>query len=125
MTNFLPEFHEMQYLYEGIVDALLEEGNLKITYKNGHVQTLGPVTAYAYAIEHGYEGTEENFAQDIAKIGEDAEIIAEALADIHYPLTYGEAQTLTDAQKNLVCQNGGAVRDIELTSAEIDDIMGL
>ena len=39
---------------------------------------LGLVTAYAYAVSKGYTGTEEEFAQHIANVGQTAQAAAES-----------------------------------------------
>lgn len=39
---------------------------------------LGAVSAYAIAVEHGYEGTEEEYAAQIAEAGSNAKLAAEA-----------------------------------------------
>ena len=38
---------------------------------------LGDVTAYAYAVDHGYEGTVEQFADDQAHFAENATLVSE------------------------------------------------
>lgn len=39
---------------------------------------LGPVSAYAMAVEAGYTGTEEQFAEDLANAGQNVQAVTEA-----------------------------------------------
>ena len=43
---------------------------------------LGPVTAYKYAVAGGYEGTEEDFAEDVASLGNSLSAISQLQSDV-------------------------------------------
>lgn len=45
------------------------------------VQNLGPVTAYGYAKSNGYDGTENDFAEQQAQYAENAALVAQAKID--------------------------------------------
>lgn len=85
-TRFHTVFKEFAAVpsYQPIVGAGLDgDGKLELTYGDGTGTTLGPVTAYGYAKEHGYVGSEEAFATEIgsASISASAAAASEAAAD--------------------------------------------
>lgn len=63
--TFYPKFMETNTIYREDVSLQLRGGRLYVITPKGQEQDLGPVSAYAIAVAYGYEGTEEEWVNDI------------------------------------------------------------
>lgn len=72
--TFTPEFNEFITLYRGIENVWIgdnttanpgDKGVLYAKYVDGAIQTVGPVSAYYYALQNGYEGTFSQWVQTL------------------------------------------------------------
>ena len=72
---------------------------------------LGMATAYAYAVSKGYTGTEEEFAQHIANVGQTAQAAAESAESAARSATTAGQSAESAAQSAL--EVSGAVTDAE------------
>jgi hypothetical protein len=72
---------------------------------------LGMATAYAYAVSKGYTGTEEEFAQYIANVGQNAQAAAESAESAARSATTAGQSAESAAQSAL--EVSGAVTDAE------------
>lgn len=61
--SFSPVFSAELKNYLGATNTEINNGNLQITYSDGSVQDLGPISAYAIAVANGYLGTEAEWTK--------------------------------------------------------------
>ena len=79
--TFRAKFEEFHILYRGVVRVWMDNGILYAEYLDGVIQELGPASSYAIAVEHGYEGTEEEWEELIANSTQNLEQAVEAKTD--------------------------------------------
>ena len=77
---FNPKFNEFVTLYRGVERIWIsDEGVCYAEMENGAIQTLGPVTSYYYALEHGFVGTFEEW-EEVIRNGTDNALLSEGYA---------------------------------------------
>lgn len=81
ITTFDVEFADFVVLYRGVERVWIDDpGTLHAEMVDGAVQDLGPVTSYYYALEHGFEGTFEEWVQVIEDGSDNAQAAAASAA---------------------------------------------
>ena len=75
-STFTPLFGQSTVLFRGIRNMWLDDGVLMAELDDGTTETIGPVSSYADAVEHGYAGPgtdfpdEESWSEHIASVTE-------------------------------------------------------
>lgn len=105
--SFRPNFSAELKNYIGATNTEINNGNLQITYSDGSVQDLGPISAYAIAVANGYLGTEAEWtklqadsaanAQKTQQMKEDAENTAAIIKGYLEAAEYLRQQTEDNA----------------------------
>ena len=86
-TTFDTEFGDAIALYRGVVRVWIGDGTtgtdgvLYAEMVDGVVQEVGPVTAYYYALENGYQGTFAEWVQLVLDTSDNAQSAAQSAAD--------------------------------------------